>query len=60
MHKNLYWGKLGLESWMRHIGNDVNDETVGVEVEIGIKIGVWSTQRSESLLHLIRKLELDK
>ena len=60
MHKNFYWYKLGLESWIKCIGDDINNKIVKIEAEIEIEIESWDTQQPESLLHLIRKRELDK
>ncbi len=42
--------------WRKCIRNDTNDKTIEVEIEIE----GWSMQWPESLLYLIRKLELDK
>ncbi len=49
-----YWG------WYKRIGNDINDEAIGVKAKIEIKTGSWGTQQPKGLLHLIRELELDK
>ncbi len=38
----------------------MNDKAVGIEAEVEIEIGIWDMEWSESLLHLIRELKLDK
>ncbi len=50
----VYWG------WYEYIEDDTSDKTIGVKVEVKIKIEGWGTQRYEGLFHLIRELELDK
>ena len=40
--------------------DNASDEIVEIETEIEIEIGGWSMQRLEGLLHLIKKLKLDK
>ena len=49
-----YW------EWYKYIRDDASNEAIGIEAEVEIKIRSWGTQRPKGLLHLIRKLELDK
>ena len=60
MPKDLYWYKQDLKSWMMYIWNNINDKAIEVEVGVKIKIVNWDMQCFESLLYLIRKLELNK
>ncbi len=46
------------QGWYKYIGDDANNKTMGIEVEI--EIGGWDIQWPEGLLYLIRELELDK
>ncbi len=48
--------KEAYQEWYKHIRDNTNNEAIELEIEIR----GWGTQWLESLLHLIRELELDK
>ena len=50
----IYW------VWYKYIGDNANNDTIGVGIgdEVGIK--GENTQESEGLIYLNRELELDK
>ncbi len=52
--KKVYW------EWYKYIKEDINDEAIRIEAEIEIMIRNWGIQQFKGLLHLIKKLELDK
>ncbi len=45
---------------IRCIRDNTSDKAIGIEAEFEVNVIGWGTQRLESLLHLIKKLELDK